>query len=107
MNAQTAKKRAILLFVVWCISCLAITLFNMYIQLFEAEISFLKQEETSIILVLLVTALYILPMLLLIHRQAMKASLGWLVVVSRVFLFLFGIAWTIFLVGYLGQMLVL
>ena len=101
MDTKPSQSTPILLFVIWCISGLAFTAFNKYTQILGVENSIFNQKNTSLIITMLATVLYFIPMLIAIYHQAKKASLQWLMTVSRLFLYLFCGALAIFLIAFL------
>lgn len=83
MTARCSQNKPIVLFAVWIMSGLAFTAFNKYNQIL--------QDYESFTITILVTVLYFVPMLFAIYRQAKATSLRWLIIVTRIFLCLFGV----------------
>ena len=100
MSKQCSRKLPIALFVVWYASAIALTFFNKCKTLFLGKnLTDSHYYNISLAVTLLATALYFLPMLLLIHRQAKAASLKWLVIVSRAFIIAFSISLFIMIIA--------
>lgn len=89
MMVHRSQKKPVVLFIVWFISCLALTAFNKYNQLFLKNDLTITQYYISLAITILVTVIYFIPMLVIIYRQAKAVSLKWLIIVARSLLILF------------------
>ncbi len=89
MTVHRSKKKPVVLFIVWLFSCLVLTAFNKYNQLFLKKDQTITQYYISLAITILVTVIYFIPMLVVIYRQAKAVSLKWLIIVAKSLLVLF------------------
>ena len=94
MADQSSEKKPVRLFVVWVLSGVALTIFNM----FEMRDITTLASSLNFVITLVATAIYFIPMLFVIYRQAKAVSLKWLVVVSRILLVYFCCVFVMFLI---------
>ena len=98
--SKNPKKETIALFVFWIVTCLVITIANKFRSTHIATTS-ITQDDSAIATTIFVVALFILPMLSRIYRKAKDASLKWLVAVSKILLYFFCIALSIFTIAFI------
>lgn len=105
MVSQHHKKKTIALFVVWNISGLAFTAFNKYSQTFKGTYLPSTQVSVSILITILATVLYFIPLLIVIRHRAKTAPLKWLIIATGILLFLISVALTVFVITLLCSLL--
>lgn len=88
MDQATQQKKAKRLFVIWILSVIPVYLYSG----FRKYAMDTPQQITDIytILMIVVIGIYYFPMLLQINKEAKKGELRWLVICTRILLFMFG-----------------
>lgn len=93
MTDQLSKKKPVILFVVWVLSGFVFTIFNK----FEMRGITTLENSLNFVITLVATAIYFIPMLFVIYRQAKAVSLKWLIVVARILFFYLCSVFVVFL----------
>lgn len=93
---QANKKTAVKLFVIWCVSCLALSAISSYRRIYHAilgtEQTIISKPDWFLILMILLTSCYIMPLLLNVYRHAKNEQIKWLIGTAKVLLLLFIVA---------------
>ena len=92
------KRKPIILFIIWCLSCLIFTGYNKYGSIIR-DTQKQSQSNIPIFITLLAIVLYFLPMLILINRQARIVSLKWLILVTKILFIFFSSISGIFMIA--------
>ena len=79
MDTKYPKKKPLILFVLWIILALVLTAFNKYNQYSNIPV----QGNASVIITIVASVLFFLPLLLVIYHQAKASSLKWLSVAAK------------------------
>ena len=88
MDQVTQQRKAKRLFVVWIFLVLPVYLYSGW-RKFATDVPQLTTDIYTILLIVAIGVFYF-PMLLKINKEAKKGKLRWLVICTRILLFMFG-----------------
>lgn len=94
MADKFSKNKPIIFFAVWVLSGVVLTVFNK----FETSGITTLENNLNLVITLVATAIYFIPMLFVIYRQAKAVSLKWLLVVTKILFFYLCSAFVVFLI---------
>ena len=88
MDQATQQKKAKRLFGIWILSVIPVYIYSGFLK-YTMETS-QRISDIHTILLIAVIGIYYFPMLLKIKKEATQGELKWLVICTRILLFLFG-----------------